>query len=218
MKCPHCLTSIHESFRDVGLNQHMGQGQYATLGHPPRYWIVKVMECPACRASILKLSEYISVQGPPLTSRIVFPEAYNRPIPPEVGEPYRSEFREACAVLPYSEKASAALSRRCLQMVLVDKGGAKKKGLYDQIEETATTVPSDLAENLHAIRVIGNFAAHPTKDKNTGEVVDVEPGEAEWNLETLEQLFDFYFVKPAMQAKRKSALNEKLKAIGKPLV
>ncbi len=39
---------------------------------------------------------------------------------------------------------------------------------------------------IDAVRVIGNFAAHPIKSKSTGEIVDVEPGEAEWNLNTLE--------------------------------
>jgi hypothetical protein len=44
----------------------------------------------------------------------------------------------------------------------------------------------------------------------------VEPGEAEWNLDVLESLFDFYFVQPALHAKRKAALNPKLKEAGKP--
>jgi hypothetical protein len=33
---------------------------------------------------------------------------------------------------------------------------------------------------LDAIRTIGNFAAHPIKSTSSGEIVDVEPGEAEW--------------------------------------
>ena len=31
-----------------------------------------------------------------------------------------------------------------------------------------------------------NFAAHPIKSMHTGEVIEVEPGEAEWLLDTLE--------------------------------
>ena len=49
----------------------------------------------------------------------------------------------------------------------------------------------------------------------TGAVVDVEPGEAEWNLDVLESLFDFYFVEPTKTAKRKAELNKKLKEAGK---
>jgi hypothetical protein len=66
------------------------------------------------------------------------------------------------------------------------------------------------------VRQIGNFAAHPIKSTSTGEIVDVEEGEAEWNLDVLESLFDFYFVQPAIAAKRKADLNKKLKDAGKP--
>ena len=81
----------------------------------------------------------------------------------------------------------------------------------NQIEEVIATgkLPSHISEGLHAVRNIGNFAAHPTKSKSTGEIVDVEPGEAEWNLDVLEFLFDFYFVQPVLAAKRKAAINKK---------
>ena len=50
----------------------------------------------------------------------------------------------------------------------------------------------------------------------TGAILDVEAGEAEWNLDVVELLFDFYFVQPAISAKRKAALNLKLREAGKP--
>ena len=140
------------------------------------------------------------------------------PIAPEVTDPYRQDFTEACAVLNDSPKASAALSRRCLQAILKDKGGAKKRDRNDQIDELASTIPAYLADELHAVRNIGNFAAHSTKSTNTGDIVDVEPGEAEWNLDVIESLFDFYFVQPALAAKRKADLNKKLAKAGKPLI
>jgi hypothetical protein len=96
----------------------------------------------------------------------------------------------------FSPKASAALSRRCLQAILRDKAGTKAKDLYDQIEEVISSnkVLSHIADDLHAVRNIGNFAAHLMKSTATGVIVDVEPQEAEWNLDVLETLFDFYFV------------------------
>jgi hypothetical protein len=94
------------------------------------------------------------------------------------------------------------------------------KDLADQIDEVIGSgkLPSYIAEGLHAVRNIGNFAAHTMKSTVTGAILDVEPGEAEWNLDVLESLFDFYFVQPELAAKRKAALNEKLKAAGKPKV
>jgi hypothetical protein len=47
-------------------------------------------------------------------------------------------------------------------------------------------------------------------------ILDVEPGEAEWTLDVLEELFDFYCVLPATIQKRKDAFNKKLQEAGKP--
>ena len=50
-------------------------------------------------------------------------------------DPYRQDFKEASKVLPSSAKASAALSRRCLQAILREKAATASKDLRDQIEE-----------------------------------------------------------------------------------
>jgi hypothetical protein len=62
----------------------------------------------------------------------------------------------------------------------------KSKDLYDQIEELIArgNLPGHISEALHAVRNIGNIAAHSLKSTTTGAIVDVEPGEADWNLET----------------------------------
>jgi hypothetical protein len=139
-------------------------------------------------------------------------------VPREVPPEFADDYKEACAVLSDSPKASAALSRRCLQHILRAKAGVKAGDLVKEIEQVIASnmLPTDLAEAVDAIRNIGNFAAHPAKDKSTGEIVDVEEGEAEWCLDVLEQLFDFYFVRPALLQRKKDELNKKLAAIGKP--
>ena len=119
-------------------------------------------------------------------------------------------------MLADSSKASAALSRRCLQHVLREAGKTAKKDLADQIAETIPKVPSYVGEMLDAVRAIGNFAAHPLKSTNTGEIIGIEPGEAEMLLETLVTVFDFYFVQPARTKGRRAAVNAKLQEAGKP--
>jgi hypothetical protein len=215
MKCPHCLVAIHTHTESKVFAEE--KEVILTDGRVPHIlWSTIYQRCPACFHGIVLLARNnLSTLG--LESFVAYPKASSRPVPIEVLEPYRQDFKEACLVLGDSPKASAALSRRCLQSVLRDKGGAKKKDLADQIDEViAAGVPSHIGEDLHAVRNIGNFAAHPIKSTNTGEIVDVEPHEAAWNLDVLEALFDFYFVQPALAAKRKADLNMKLKEAGKP--
>jgi hypothetical protein len=150
---------------------------------------------------------------------LAYPKQASRaPLPAEVPDPYRQEYVEACNVLADSAKASAAVSRRCLQMVLRDVAKVKPSDLSKEIDEVLPKLPSHLAEAIDAIRNVGNMAAHPIKSTNTGEVVDVEPGEAEWLLDALEGLFDFYFVQPAILQKKRAALNQKLAEAKKPLM
>ncbi len=72
-----------------------------------------------------------------------------------------------------------------------------------------------LHDKCHGQKTVGNFASHPIKSTNTGEIIDVEDGEADWLLETLESLFDFYFVKPKELQNKRQALNQKLTQAGK---
>jgi hypothetical protein len=138
-------------------------------------------------------------------------------VPPEVPKPIATDYAEACRVLPLSAKASAALSRRCLQAILNDKG-YKSSDLARQIDQllNARVLPSHIHENVDAIRGFGNFSAHHINDKTSLQVIDVEPQEAEWCLEILETLFDHFYVGPTKAKKAKGALNAKLKAAGKP--
>jgi len=150
---------------------------------------------------------------------VLLPRGFARPLPPEVWEesPHvAQDFEEASAVLTISPKASAALSRRCLQAVLNEKGKAKSDNLSKQIDAVLPTLPSHLQDSLHAVRVVGNFAAHPQKEVGSGLLLDVEPEEAEWTLEVLEDLFDFYYVQPIRALRQRQNLNEKLERAGKP--
>ncbi|MDO8616740.1 MAG: DUF4145 domain-containing protein [Dehalococcoidia bacterium] len=147
---------------------------------------------------------------------LVRPRAPNRmPLPADIPEEFIGDYQEACAVLPDSPKASAALSRRCLQNLLREHFSVEHGNLHEEIAEVVPKLPSYLAAAVDAVRIIGNFAAHPMKSTNSGEVLDVEPGEAEWSLDVLESLFDFCFVQPAVLKQKREALNEKLSDAGK---
>lgn len=141
-------------------------------------------------------------------------------MPPQVPKEFVEDYQEACLVLADSPKASAALSRRCLQYILQEKAGVAHRDLARQIQEVidSNALPSYIAESIDAIRNIGNFAAHPIKSKSTGEIVPIEPGEAEWSLDVIEMLYDFYFVQPTIIQQKRDALNQTLVDAGKPLM
>jgi hypothetical protein len=218
MKCPHCNIAIHSGLQDLSA---IAQGRLPLPGGGAKLegnWHIQHQQCPECGETIIFMDRNSPYEGGKVARFMAYPQKYTRPVPPEVPDPYRQDYIEACKVLDDSAKASAALSRRNLQAVLRDKAGTKNKDLYDQIEEVINSgkVPSHVVEELHAVRNIGNFAAHTIKSTTTGAIVDVEPGEAEWNLDVLDSLFDFYFVQPAVSARRKAELNKKLKEAGKP--
>lgn len=213
MKCPHCLENFHEIFHTDTLWAGTSAGKEHS--DPDGQWSYKATTCPACERFAIYL-----LLGTATGRRTiqVWPKGIARsPLPREVTEPFATDYREACNVLADSAKASAALSRRCLQSLLRDKAGTKSRDLAPAIDEVlaSKTLPSDLANAIDAIRNVGVFGAHPLKSTNTGAVLDVEPGEAEWNLDVLEDLFDFYFVRPARLAAKRAALDKKLAEAGK---
>lgn len=213
MKCPHCLLGFHSkpAVTQIGSDQRGS-------------WAVYIENCPSCKKAIIflvvgkwsreaKRFSYVN------ESRMVNPKGSNRaPCPIEVPTAIAQDYNEACLVLADSAKASAALSRRALQHILRTAGGVKHSDLAKEIQEIIDSgkLPTQLAENIDAIRNIGNFSAHPMKSTSSGEILPVEPHEAEWTLEVLEMLFDFFYVAPAKAKARRDALNAKLVDAAKP--
>jgi len=220
LKCPHCLVEFH------------AEAEWMEIGADKEgTWGVEMYLCPnpdcGKRTVYLVLGDTISQMGTlvrfaHVQKRIMIrPKGSNRPpVPSEVPTVFADDYTEACLVLPDSPKASAALSRRCLQNLLREEAKVKRGKLADEIEQVINggTLPSYLVEVIDVVRNVGNLAAHPLTSQTTGEILPVEPWEAEWNLEVLESLFDFYFVQPTLTAKKKAALGKKLEEGGqKPM-
>ena len=216
MKCPHCRVEFHYRPRST----YIGKDSDGD-------WVLVQSVCPACKKIILRL-----LNGPSIfikATESIFPKniekdfiAYPKsslrpPCPSEVTKKFAEDYIEACLVISDSPKASAALSRRCLQHILRETAKVKPSNLANEIQQVidSGTLPSHLVEVIDAVRNIGNFAAHPLKSEKSGEILPVEAMEAEWNLDVLEALFDFYFVQPAVVRKKRAALDQKLKEAGK---
>lgn len=174
------------------------------------------MVCTYSRLSGMRLREGESSAW----KRVVPRGARFAPVPPEVPSRVRYDYEEACEVLQVSAKASAALSRRCLQTILREHG-YRARDLSQEIDlllnepDPKKGIPISLRTSIDGIRNFGNFSAHPITDLTTLQII-VEPHEAEWCLEIIEEMFEHFYVRPAQAAARKAALDAKLAAAGKP--
>lgn len=181
--------------------------------------------CPTCwnwtillRRTPIGLAAQATIRA---VDGVIYPSSVTRqPAPAEVGQcdpALAQDYHEACAVLPVSPKASAALARRSLQHIIRSQFGITKNNLDQEITEVESQrlLTASLSAQLDAVRQLGNFAAHPMMSGTTGEVIDVEPAEAEWTLDVIEGLFEAVFVGPISAYRQMLELNTKLAVAGK---
>ena len=229
MECPYC--GVRFSLAGVPTGEWFAQPDrsphrrsYPTSHADDRLYKITYHRCPDCDRQIMWLIETEIDDSEPLaqfrevSTTLLFPKHRIKQLPDAVPEQFAIHFREAHDTLPISERASAALSRRSLQDLIRQMEGITKSTLHEEIKELLArhSLPRYLADDLDAVRAVGNFAAHPIKDTNTGQIVEVEPCEAQWTLQILEKLLIFYFVDEPNSKARREALDEKLRAAGRP--
>ena len=208
-RCPHCSVTVFLQRSLKGIDNDVDGN-----------WLVYYSTCPNCQRLVIELhrARHPDVTG--IADQLVtlaYPKSIQRNLPPpEVPEEFTKDYLEAALIVRDSPKASAALSRRLLQHLLREKAGADQRNLFDAIQHVVDqgNLPSHIAESLHTLRELGNFAAHPNKSTNTAEVIEVEHGEAEWCLDVIDALYDHYFVSPAKTQRAKDAMNDKRNEAG----
>ena len=91
-----------------------------------------------------------------------------------------AEYWTASQVLPFSEEASAAISRRLLQRVLSWKAGAGYGGLANQVERAIASpaMPDYLKEALATYAKLARLEAHDVKSFRCETITRVNEGEA----------------------------------------
>lgn len=148
--------------------------------------------CPGCKKHTIEIfgigtevkDQHIRFQ--PKNSAKVYPEYIPKTI--------RTDYEEACSILDLSPKASATISRRCLQGMIRDFWNISgKRSLKDEIDAIEDRVDPDVKLVLDSLRQLGNIGAHPEKDINL--IVDIEPGEAKTLITFIEYLMDEWYVK-----------------------
>jgi hypothetical protein len=111
-----------------------------------------------------------------------------------------SDYREACLIADLSPKASATLSRRCLQGMIRDFWNVRPGRLIDEIAQIETQVEPLTWDAIDAVRKVGNIGAHMERDVNI--IVDVEPNEAKLLIGLIELLLKEWYVNREERRKR----------------
>jgi Domain of unknown function (DUF4145) len=120
------------------------------------------------------------------------PQSSARPFPDYIPAPLIADYTEACLIRDLSPKASATLSRRCLQGMIRDFWGVKKGTLAEEINGIKDKVEPAIWAAIDAVRKIGNIGAHMEKDINL--VIDVDPDEAQMLIQLVEVLFEEWYI------------------------
>ena len=173
-------------------------------------WEAKRCPNPKCRRISLE-AEYWSVSEGKHRKWKIRPESSSKTQPDYIPEPIREDYYEACRIVALSPKASATLSRRCLQGMIRDYWDINEKWLVRELDALEERVDPETWDSIKAVKDIATFGAHPERDISL--IVPISPHEARVLIELIEQLFDDWYVRRHMRKERakkiKSIANDK---------
>ncbi|MBO0947268.1 DUF4145 domain-containing protein [Fibrella forsythiae] len=169
-------------------------------------WIVCINdECKKASLSVALHTYYDNmsknVYSEPLMSWQLIPASSAKSFPEYIPLPIRQDYEEACLILELSPKASATLSRRCLQGMIRDFFNVTgEKTLFNEIKAIENKVDPITWQAIHAVRQIGNIGAHMENDINL--IVDVDPNEAKVLIALNEMLLKEWYIHRYERTKR----------------
>jgi hypothetical protein len=196
--CPHCERAVTISSGRVSTNYHLLHFENAE-GRRAFWSRFIVCPNPECRRFTLTASLHESTHTPSgerfvrkIEEWNLVPNSKAKTFPPYIPQPILDDYKEACLIRDLSPKASATLSRRCLQGIIRDFWSAKPGQLIDEIDQIRPNVDPLAWAAIDAVRKLGNIGAHMEKDINV--IVDVDPDEAELLIGLIETLLREWYV------------------------
>jgi len=154
--------------------------------------LVQFSLCPSCN----KYSINISGLGSDMKGQSVnfVPSSLAKQFPNYIPQSIRNDYEESYKIVNLSPKASATLSRRCLQGIIRDYWKIfNKRSLYEEIEAIKDKVDPQVKGDLDSVRKIGNIGAHMERDINL--IIDIDPNEAERLIKLNEYLIEQWYIK-----------------------
>lgn len=191
--CPFCNSSIpltDSTFRIIECYFNAGFPCFVDKAPVNRNKIdIELTHCPSCNEVI------ISAIGKDRLENLnipLYPKSLAKQFPDYVPKAIREDYEEAYSILNLSPKASATLSRRCLQSMIRDFYKITKSRLIDEINALKNIIPATQWKAIDSLRSIGNIGAHMGKDVNV--IIDVDPDEAQKLLKLIELLIDKWYI------------------------
>lgn len=160
------------------------------IGESESHLELSFIRCPNCgEYTISAKGKGSAVDDVDVTIR---PKSIAYKFPDYIPQAIRSDYEEACSIVNLSPKASATLSRRCLQGMIRDFFQVSKANLFEEINAIKDKIPTEQWAVLDGLRRIGNIGAHMERDINL--IVDIEPGEAQKLIKLIELLLQQWYI------------------------
>ncbi|MCL5266745.1 MAG: DUF4145 domain-containing protein [Bacteroidetes bacterium] len=205
-RCPHCGQNATVTDANYSRNVH----EIELKGKDgPRCVVTTVISCPNNECQEYQISAYLfkaeweqvgglqdhyslAPIGEPLANWSVKPQFSAIQFPNYIPKPIVDDYLEACSILTLSPKASATLSRRCLQGIIRDFWEVKRGRLVDEIKQLRGKIDDSIWDAIDALRKLGNISAHMEGDINV--ILDVDPHEAEALKNLIELLIEETYI------------------------
>jgi hypothetical protein len=211
--CPFCNQKSALSYKEIS------HGEYVFRNHN-KYGdsiiLIDINVCPNpdCKEHTLNISlrKYKKREdrweaGDERISWQLLPRSKAKKFPEYVPKSILDDYNEACLICNLSPKASATLSRRCLQGMIRDFWKVSNKdSLWHEINAIKDRIDPLTWQAIDAVRKVGNISAHMEKDISL--IVDVEPREAELLIGLIELLVkDWYIMRHEREEKLRAIVN-----------
>jgi hypothetical protein len=211
--CPYCDHKVIVSKE----NSHTGSTDLTienAEGFKRAVYSFIVCPNPACKKVTFSVSLYkLSLNrlnnlelGNIINRWRLIPPSEGNVYPEYIPKPIRDDYLEACLIRDLSPKASATLSRRCLQGMIRDFWGVTKASLKEEIEAIEEKVDLLTWKAIDAVRKIGNIGAH--MEKQIDLIVDVDPDEASKLITLIEILIKDWYITRYEREKRLESVVE----------
>lgn len=193
--CPFCNSSVAvtdetQRAEQVYFNDNMFRG---TGSHTSPEWnnafLICMRHCPTCNNVSLQATGIYDLEGFNIP---LYPTSLAKQFPDYIPNAIKEDYEEAYSILSLSPKASATLSRRCLQGMIRDFWQIKPGRLFDEINAIQSKVSPAQWKAIDSLHSLGNIGAHMEKDVN--EIVEIDDGEAEKLIKLIELLMEKWYI------------------------